>query len=125
MVAGRAGWAHVDRPKPIPSIAAVHRGDMRGMQVAIIGGGICGLSLALHLKQRGIDSRIYERAPEIRELGVGITALPHAMREFSALGLSEAILAAGIENRESCFFNRFGQLIYKEPRGRFAGYQYP
>lgn len=95
------------------------------MQVAIIGGGICGLSLALHLKQRGIDSRIYERAPEIRELGVGITALPHAMREFSALGLSEAILAAGIENRESCFFNRFGQLIYKEPRGRFAGYQYP
>ena len=32
---------------------------------------------------------------------------------------------AGIENRESCFFNRFGQLIYKEPRGKFAGYQYP
>jgi 2-polyprenyl-6-methoxyphenol hydroxylase-like FAD-dependent oxidoreductase len=98
---------------------------MAGMQVAIIGGGICGLSLALNLKQRGIEARVYERAPEIRELGVGITVLPHAMREFSALGLSDAILAAGIENRESCFFNRFGQLIYKEPRGKFAGYEYP
>ena len=31
----------------------------------------------------------------------------------------------GIENRESCFFNRFGQLIYKEPRGRIAGYDMP
>ena len=95
------------------------------MDVAIVGGGICGLSLALHLKQRGIDARVYERAPEIKELGVGITLLPHAMREFSALGLGDALLAAGIENRESRFFNRFGQLIYKEPRGKFAGYQYP
>ena len=95
------------------------------MKVAIVGGGICGLSLALHLKQRGIDARVYERTPEIRELGVGITLLPHAMREFSALGLGETLLKAGIENRESAFFNRFGQLIYKEPRGKFAGYQYP
>ncbi|HEY1309725.1 MAG TPA: FAD-dependent monooxygenase, partial [Pseudolabrys sp.] len=31
----------------------------------------------------------------------------------------------GIENRESAFFNRFGQLIYKEPRGKFAGYSVP
>jgi 2-polyprenyl-6-methoxyphenol hydroxylase-like FAD-dependent oxidoreductase len=95
------------------------------MEVAIVGGGICGLSLALNLKSRGIDARVYERAPQIRELGVGITALPHAMREFTALGIGDELLAAGIENRESCFFNRFGQLIYKEPRGKFAGYEYP
>jgi 5-methylphenazine-1-carboxylate 1-monooxygenase len=95
------------------------------MDVAIVGGGICGLSLALNLKQRGIPARVYERAPEIKPLGVGITLLPHAMREFTALGVGDALLAAGIENRESCFFNRFGQLIYKEARGKFAGYQYP
>ncbi len=95
------------------------------MKVAIIGGGICGLSLALNLKQRGIDCRVYERAVEVKPLGVGITLLPHAMREFTALGLGDELLAAGIENRESCFFNRFGQLIYKEPRGKFAGYEYP
>jgi 2-polyprenyl-6-methoxyphenol hydroxylase-like FAD-dependent oxidoreductase len=95
------------------------------MDVAIVGGGICGLSLALNLKQRGIDCRVYERAAEIKPLGVGITLLPHAMREFHALGLGDSLLAAGIENHESCFFNRFGQLIYKEARGKFAGYQYP
>jgi 2-polyprenyl-6-methoxyphenol hydroxylase-like FAD-dependent oxidoreductase len=95
------------------------------MDVAIVGGGICGLSLALNLRQRGIAARVYERAPEIKPLGVGITLLPHAMREFTALGIGDALLGAGIENRESCFFNRFGQLIYKEARGKFAGYQYP
>ena len=95
------------------------------MHVAIVGGGICGLSLALNLKERGIACRVYERAPEIKPLGVGITLLPHAMREFSALGLGEELLKAGIENRECCFFNRFGQLIYREDRGKFAGYPFP
>ena len=92
------------------------------MSIAIVGGGICGLSLALNLHARGIACRVYEAAPALKELGVGITLLPHAMRELAALGLGEALLAAGIENAESCFFNRFGQLIYREPRGKAAGY---
>jgi 2-polyprenyl-6-methoxyphenol hydroxylase-like FAD-dependent oxidoreductase len=95
------------------------------MTIAIVGGGICGLSLALNLKQRGVACRVYERAPEIKELGVGITLLPHAMREFSALGLGDTLLKTGIENRESRFYNRFGQLIYREERGKFAGYPFP
>jgi 5-methylphenazine-1-carboxylate 1-monooxygenase len=95
------------------------------MHVAIIGGGVCGLSLALNLQKRSISCHVYERAPEIKELGVGITLLPHAMREFAALGLADELLAAGIENVESCFFNRFGQLIYKEARGKRSGYKYP
>jgi 2-polyprenyl-6-methoxyphenol hydroxylase-like FAD-dependent oxidoreductase len=93
--------------------------------IVIVGGGIAGFALALGLNRRGIETRVYEIAPEIKNLGVGITMLPHAMRELAALGLGEQVAAAGIENRESAFFNRFGQLIYKEPRGRFAGYPYP
>ncbi len=95
------------------------------MDIAIVGGGIGGLTLALALHQRGIPCRVYESTPEVKELGVGITLLPHAMRELTALGLGEALAAQGIENRESCFFNRFGQLIYAEPRGRAAGYPVP
>ncbi len=95
------------------------------MDIAIVGGGIGGLTLALALHQRGIGCRVYEGAPEVKELGVGITLLPHAMRELTGLGLGEALARQGIENRESCFFNRFGQLIYTEPRGRAAGYPVP
>jgi 5-methylphenazine-1-carboxylate 1-monooxygenase len=95
------------------------------MEVAIVGGGITGLSLALNLHNRGLACRVFERAPQIQELGVGITLLPHAMREFAALGLQDELCGAGIAIRESCFFNRFGQLIYREDRGRHAGYPYP
>jgi 2-polyprenyl-6-methoxyphenol hydroxylase-like FAD-dependent oxidoreductase len=49
---------------------ATHHDD-----IAIIGGGIAGLSLALNLHQRGIACRVYERAPEVKELGVGIDSL--------------------------------------------------
>ena len=93
--------------------------------IVVIGGGIAGLSFALALKQRGIDCRVFESAPEVRELGVGITLLPHAMRELVALDLEAKLRAVAIENEESVFFNRHGQFIYREPRGKFAGYPYP
>jgi 5-methylphenazine-1-carboxylate 1-monooxygenase len=95
------------------------------MEIAIIGGGIVGLALALNLQRRGMTCRVYETVPEVKELGVGITLLPHAMKELAALGLQQTLEPLGIENAESCFFNRFGQLIYKEPRGRLAGYDIP
>jgi len=95
------------------------------MRVLIAGGGIAGLAFALGLKQRGIDCEVYESVPEMRALGVGITLLPHAMRELSALGLEPALREAGIENTTHKFFNRFGQWIYEERRGKFAGYPYP
>jgi len=95
------------------------------MQVAIIGAGIAGLALALNLHGRGVSCRIYEQAPELKEIGVGITLLPHAVRELSALGLQPQLEADGVENSESRFFNRFGQLIFSEPRGRGAGYPVP
>ncbi|MRD45938.1 flavin-dependent oxidoreductase [Caenimonas koreensis DSM 17982] len=95
------------------------------MSIAIIGGGIGGLSLALALHARGMACDVYEAVPEVREIGVGITLLPHAMRELAALGLQPQIEAAGIENLESVFFNRWGQYIYREPRGRHGGYSIP
>jgi 5-methylphenazine-1-carboxylate 1-monooxygenase len=95
------------------------------MEIAIIGGGTVGLALALDLHRRGLSCRVYDGAPEVKELGVGITLPPHAMRELSLLGLQETIEPHGIEKPEICFFNRFGQVIYKEPRGRPAGYAMP
>lgn len=93
--------------------------------VLIIGGGIGGLTLALMLRRAGIPARVYEAATEIRAIGVGINLLPHAMKELAALGLEPALARHGIATREAVFFNRFGQLIYREPLGRHAGYDWP
>ncbi|MDQ4062041.1 MAG: flavin-dependent oxidoreductase, partial [Pseudomonadota bacterium] len=94
-------------------------------EVIIIGGGIGGLTLGLMLHERGIPCRIYEAAPEIRPIGVGINILPHATKELTRLGLEEELARVAVTTKEAVFFNRFGQLIYREPLGRAAGYEWP
>lgn len=56
--------------------------------VLVVGGGITGLTLALSLHQAGIGCRVFEAAPELKGLGVGINLLPHAVRELTELGLA-------------------------------------
>ena len=98
---------------------------MTAIKVAIIGGGIAGLGLALGLHERGIACDVYESVPEVKEMGVGITLLPHATKELAALGVLPQLEAVAIENLESVFYNRYGQYIYKELRGRHDGYATP
>lgn len=83
------------------------------MRATIVGGGVAGLSLALCLHEHGIECEIYEAATALKEIGVGITILPNAMRELSRLGLQEQLVRAGIVNETSAFFNRYGQLYIK------------
>jgi 5-methylphenazine-1-carboxylate 1-monooxygenase len=93
--------------------------------VLIAGAGIGGLTLALELERRGIPYRVFESAPEIKAVGVGINILPHASAILADLGLEAALARVAIQTQEAAFFNRFGQLIYKEPLGRRAGYATP
>ncbi len=95
------------------------------MEVLIIGAGIGGLTLGLMLHRAGIACRIFEAAPELKAVGVGINILPHASRELCGLGLEDALAKVAITTREYCFYNRFGQHIHSEPAGRFAGYDVP
>ena len=95
------------------------------MKAIIIGGGIGGLTTALMLHARGIDCELYEQAGGVRELGVGINTLPHAIKELAELGLLERLDAVGIRTFELFYTNRFGQEIWREPRGLDAGYDVP
>ena len=97
------------------------------MDVIIIGGGIGGLTLALavHAAKVADRIRVFEAAPEIRPLGVGINLGPHAVKELSALGLQDALAAVACQPQDYAFFTRHGQLVYREPWGLAAGHQWP
>ena len=95
------------------------------MRVLIVGGGIGGLATALSLHAAGIDCIVFEQVRELRELGVGINTLPHAIKELAALGLLPALDRAGIRTRELIYANRFGQVVWRELRGTDAGFDTP
>src|SRR4030088_3641320 len=95
------------------------------MKVIIVGGGIGGLTTALMPHARGIDCEIYEQSDAVRELGVGINTLPHAIRELAELGLLDRLDAVAVRTYELFYTNRFGQEIWRELRGTDAGYDVP
>jgi 2-polyprenyl-6-methoxyphenol hydroxylase-like FAD-dependent oxidoreductase len=93
--------------------------------VVIIGGGIGGLTLALCLHRNGVPCTVLEAVPVVKPLGVGVNILPHGAAELARLGLDAALLRHCVATDEANFFNRYGQLIHREPLGRAAGYDYP
>ena len=95
------------------------------MRVVIAGGGVGGLTLALMLEQRGIGVCVLEAAETVKELGVGINALPHCVAEWAALGLLEELDGLAIRTRELRYLNHLGQVLWQEQRGLYAGHAVP
>lgn len=67
---------------------------MTNQDIAIIGGGIAGLTLALCLKEQGYNLHIFEKNPEFKEVGAAISIFPNALVVYKELGLSDEITAA-------------------------------
>jgi salicylate hydroxylase len=65
-------------------------------RIAIVGGGIGGLTAALALIRHGFDVDVYEQAPELKELGAGVQISSNGTRVLYALGLGEAIEKVGV-----------------------------
>ena len=83
------------------------------------------MTAALSLEAAGIDVQVFEQAPAIEALGVGINLQPNAVRELTELGLADELKSVAIETSTLTYYNRFGQAIWLEPRGRAAGYAWP
>ena len=62
------------------------------MKIAIIGGGIGGLTTALALKQVGFEPEIFEQAPQMLDVGAAIAIWPNALRILMRLGVGEEVL---------------------------------
>ena len=67
--------------------------DVNARRIIIIGAGIGGLAAGLALQRRGFRVVVYERAPEIREIGAGVVIAPNARRALRDLGVDEALEA--------------------------------
>lgn len=102
-------------PAATPAEGSAEPGQGRALAATIVGGGIGGLSAALFLRALGAVVRVFEEEPEVERAGLGINLQPYAIRELDRLGLAEVVMDAGVSCREWAFFNRQGQLIWKEP----------
>ncbi|MCX2933771.1 FAD-dependent monooxygenase [Mycobacterium sp. CVI_P3] len=63
------------------------------VDVAIVGGGVGGLTAALSLQHAGVKVAVYERAPELLELGAGLIVSKPAMRALNFLGVGANVRA--------------------------------
>ena len=67
-----------------------------GLSIAVIGGGIGGLTAALSLRRRGFAVEVYEQAPQLTQIGGGINMGPNACRVLYGLGLGPGLDRDGV-----------------------------
>ena len=77
----------------------------RALKIAIVGGGIGGLTAACALQERGFDVEVYERSAELREVGAGLQLGPNAVRVLTALGFRDKLFSFSYDAKEFVSLN--------------------
>jgi salicylate hydroxylase len=65
------------------------------LRIAIVGGGIGGLTAALALRARRLDVAVFEQAEVLREIGAGVSLHPNAARLLKRIGLDDQLRNIG------------------------------
>ena len=90
-------------------------------RVAIIGGGIGGLTAANTLSRAGIEVAVYEAAAELREIGAGVALHANAMRVLRAIGVEDAVRKVAGRSQWQITRNwKTGRVISKSSRQQQA-----
>src|SRR5579862_151143 len=81
------------------------------MRVIVIGSGIAGLTAAIGLRKVGIEVTVYERAPELREVGAGISLWANALRALDYIGAGESVRRVSLKMIRSEMRTREGRKV--------------
>jgi len=87
------------------------------MRPVIIGAGIGGLATAIALRQAGVETKVFERAGELREIGAGITLWANAIKALRKLHVADAVLAGGALAAGGEVRSWHGEVLYEVPVG--------
>ena len=71
----------------------------RKLRIAIVGGGIGGLTAAIALSRKGFETHVFEQARELTEIGAGIGISPSAVKVLRALGIAQETMKRGFESK--------------------------
>ncbi len=93
--------------------------NLHKLNVGIIGGGIGGVAAAVALQRAGIDTTVYERAPELREVGAGMMLWPNATRVLKELGLLKRVSACSGPNQHFLVRSSAGAVLMDIGLGQF------
>ncbi len=70
--------------------------------IGIVGGGIGGLAAALAFQRAGFRVAVYEQAPELAEVGAGLSLSPTAAHALNHLGLHETLEHKAYHPEDQC-----------------------
>jgi 2-polyprenyl-6-methoxyphenol hydroxylase-like FAD-dependent oxidoreductase len=82
-------------------------------EIAVIGGGIAGLTFALCMQDKGFDCQIFEKQPDFSQAGAAISIFPNALRVYKHLGILEEILANSGELKNIFLKTDKGKILAK------------
>jgi 2-polyprenyl-6-methoxyphenol hydroxylase-like FAD-dependent oxidoreductase len=80
-------------------------------KVLVIGGGIGGLATAVALRRVGWEVEVFEHAPELGEVGAGLSLWRNALAALDRIGLLETLRALGVEGQTGAFRTPSGETL--------------
>ena len=83
--------------------------------ILVTGAGPGGLAAALALHQVGLDVTVWERAPQLRTAGAGLTLQINAMRMLATLGMDEKLRRRGTVLKHAAITDHRGRTIQSLP----------
>ncbi|HEY1357697.1 MAG TPA: FAD-dependent monooxygenase [Thermoleophilaceae bacterium] len=86
----------------------------------IIGAGPGGLAAAIGLSRVGIEATLFERAPELGQVGAGLGVQSNALRALMKIGVGDRLMDAGTELRNQEIYDSGGRLLIQLPQGEVA-----